>query len=176
MIFVETRIAGAFMVEPEPIPDTRGFFARIYDAQEFAARGLNTRWVQSSISFNHQCGTWRGLHYQADPYPEIKWVRCTRGAIYDVIVDMRADSPTFKQWIAVELAQANRRALYIPAHCAHGFLTLQDDTEVFYEISEINHSECARGVRWDDPALALHLPRPITVISEQDRLYPNLEA
>ena len=158
MIFAETKLKGAYVIEPERLEDERGFFARTFGHEEFAAHGLRNRFVQCSISFNQKKGTLRGMHYQVAPYEEAKLVRCTMGAIYDVIIDLRSGSPTFKQWVAVELTAQNRNMLYVPEGLAHGFQSLEDDTEVFYQISEFYHPESARGIRWDDPALAIEWP------------------
>jgi dTDP-4-dehydrorhamnose 3,5-epimerase len=172
VIFTETKLKGAFVIEPERIEDERGFFARTFCEREFEARGLNARVAQCSISFNRKKGTLRGMHYQVAPHEEAKLVRCTRGAIYDVIIDLRADSPTFRQWVAVELTEDNRRMLYIPEGFAHGFQTLEDNTEVFYQISEFYHPESARGVRWDDPAFGIDWPpEDQRVISARDQDY-----
>lgn len=168
MIFEETQLKGAFIIEPERLEDERGFFARMWCAREFAAHGLNPNLVQSSISFNKKKGTLRGMHYQAPPNAETKLVRCTQGRVYDVIVDIRADSPTFGQWVAVELSAENRRMLYISEGFAHGFQTLEDNTELFYQMTEFYASESARGARWDDPAFGVEWPLDITVISEKD--------
>ena len=155
MKFIPTRIAGACLIEPELIQDERGFFARAWCKEEFIAQGLNPQFVQCSISFNVRKGTLRGMHYQAKPHEEAKLVRCTRGAIYDVIVDLRPASATFKQWVAVELTADNRKMLYVPEGIAHGFQTLEDQTEVFYQMSEFYHPESARGIRWDDPVFKI---------------------
>lgn len=171
MIFTETKLTGAYIIEPERLEDERGFFARSWCRQEFEARGLNPRLVQCNISFNRKKGTLRGMHYQADPYPEAKLVRCTRGAIYDVIIDLRLNSTTFKQWVAVDLTDDNRQMLYVPENFAHGFVTLTDNTEVFYQMSEFYHPECAAGVRWDDPALRIEWPVPVKIASEKDQKY-----
>jgi dTDP-4-dehydrorhamnose 3,5-epimerase len=173
MIFIETRLKGAFVIEPEPRHDERGFFARTWCQREFAAAGLSPQWVQCNISFNTQLGTLRGMHYQAAPYEEAKLVRCTMGAIYDVIIDLRAESPTFRQWLAVELSAENRRMLFIPQGFAHGFQTLAADTEVFYQMSQFYVPEYARGVRWDDPAFKVSWPAEQRIISERDRVFPD---
>jgi dTDP-4-dehydrorhamnose 3,5-epimerase len=156
--FQETSLRGAFVLDPERREDERGFFARTWCREEFAAHGLADDWVQCNVSFNRRRGTLRGLHYQEPPWGEAKLIRCTLGALYDVIVDLRRDSPTFRRWAAVELTAANRRLLYVPAGFAHGFQTLADDTEVFYQMSEYYRPEAARGVRWDDPVLAVAWP------------------
>ena len=175
MRFIATRLQGVTIIEPEPLEDDRGFFARVWCRQEFEAQHLETRLAQCSISVNRLKGTLRGLHYQDEPYPETKVVRCTAGAIYDVAVDVRRPSATFKQWVAVELTATNRRMLYIPAGVAHGLLTLEDNTEVFYQISEFYHPECARGVRWNDPAFKIEWPLKPVVISPRDQQYPDFD-
>ena len=175
MIFGPTGIGGVWVIEPERFEDERGFFARTWDAGEFERRGLNGRLVQCSISYNGHRGTLRGLHYQAAPHEEAKLVRCTAGAIFDVAVDLRPDSPTYTRWFGVELSADNRLALYIPEGCAHGFLTLADDSEVLYQISELWAPDAARGVRWDDPAFRIRLPGEVVVINERDRTYPDFE-
>jgi len=173
MIFTETKLRGSFIIDVEPREDERGFFARSWCEDEFRIHGLNSRLVQCNISFNNKRGTLRGIHYQAAPFPEAKLVRCTMGAIYDVIIDLRADSLTFKQWISVELTAENRRALYIPKDFAHGFQTLMDHTEVFYQMSEFYHPECARGVRWNDLAFGIVWPVAPRIISQQDAGYAD---
>jgi dTDP-4-dehydrorhamnose 3,5-epimerase len=173
MIFQELAIAGVYLIEPEEVHDQRGFFARTWCQQEFAQQGLHDRLTQCNISFNHRRGTLRGMHYQAAPYGEVKLVRCTAGAIYDVVVDVRADSPTFSQWVAVELTAVNRRQLYIPIGVAHGFLTLADATEVFYQMAGNYQATAACGLRWNDPALGIEWPQDPVVINDRDRQYPN---
>ncbi|CAD5935875.1 MAG: dTDP-4-dehydrorhamnose 3,5-epimerase [Planktothrix agardhii KL2] len=174
MKFTETQLKGAYIIEPELIRDERGFFARSWCQKEFTERGLNPNLVQCNISFNLKKGTLRGMHYQAKPHEEAKLVRCTMGAIYDVIVDIRPESPTFKQWVAVELTAENRKMLYIPEGMAHGFQTLVDNTEVFYQMSEFYHPESATGVRWDDPIFRIiWLETSSMIISEKDKSYPN---
>ena len=174
MILRETEISGAFVVEPEPIPDERGSFARIFDEAEFAEHGLDTAFGQWSVSFNERAGTLRGMHFQREPHAETKLVRCTRGALYDVIVDLRPGSPAFRRWTAVELSADNRCALYIPKGLAHGFQTLVDETEVAYAISEPYDPESADGVRWDDPAFGIDWPAAEErVMSEKDRSWPD---
>ncbi|WP_019877475.1 dTDP-4-dehydrorhamnose 3,5-epimerase [Sporichthya polymorpha] len=175
MIIEETKLPGAFVVTPERHVDDRGHFARAWCVDEFAAHGLTASWVQSNVSYNRRAGTLRGLHYQADPRPETKLVRCTRGAVYDVIVDLRPESPTHRQWTAVELTEHNGVAAYVPAGFAHGFQTLVDDTELCYEMSEYYVPELARGVRWDDPVLGITWPAcDRRVISERDLALPGL--
>jgi dTDP-4-dehydrorhamnose 3,5-epimerase len=176
VIFCETRLKGVFEIDVEQMADARGFFARCWCRKEFESNGLNPGLVQCSISFNSLKGTLRGLHYQAAPYAEAKLVRCTSGALYDVVVDLRPQSPTFKQWIGVLLTPANRHMVYVPEGCAHGFLTLADETEVLYQMSEFYNPDSARGVRWDDPAFGIAWPRTVEVISERDRSYPDFEA
>lgn len=174
MTFKETRLKGAYTIEIEPLQDERGFFARTFCQKEFEEHGLNSSVVQCDISYNKKKGTLRGMHYQASPYGEAKLVSCTRGAIYDVIIDMRPQSATFKQWAAVELTAKNKKMLYIPEGFAHGFQTLEGDTEVFYQMSEFYHPEAARGVRWDDPAFGIEWPPTETrIISPKDRSYPE---
>jgi len=173
VIFTETRLRGAFIVEPERLADERGFFARTWCQREFEAHGLNPRLVQCNISFNRKKGTLRGMHYQVEPHAEAKLVRCTMGAIYDVIIDLRPESLTFRQWMAVELTAENRKMLYISEGLAHGFQTLEDKTEVFYQMSEFYHPECARGVRWNDPAFGIEWPADERIISVRDQQYPE---
>jgi dTDP-4-dehydrorhamnose 3,5-epimerase len=155
------------------LQDERGFFARSFSQDEFEAHGLKTHSVQCNVSYNHKKGTLRGMHYQAAPFAEAKLVRCTMGAVYDVIVDLRPDSLTFMQWIAAELSANNRRMFYIPEGLAHGFQTLEDGSEVFYQMTEVYHPECARGVRCDDPAFGIEWPLPVSVISAKDKTYPD---
>jgi dTDP-4-dehydrorhamnose 3,5-epimerase len=175
VLFRETSLQGVFLIEVERRTDERGFFARTWCRSEFAAHGLCLDWVQSSFSFNRARGTLRGLHYQASPNAETKLIRCTMGALYDVVVDIRPDSPEFGRWIGLELTAQNRRLLYIPKGFAHGFQTLVDDTEVFYQISEHYCPESARGVRWNDPLLGIQWPAcDKRVISARDQEYPNL--
>lgn len=175
MIFVPTRLAGATIVEPERKTDERGFFARVWCRQEFAHHGIDAHVVQASISHNRHAGTLRGMHFAWPPSREGKLVRCERGAIYDVIIDLRPDSATFRQHLAVELNQDNRRALYIPPGFAHGFQTLADDTEVLYMMTDFYRAELADGFRFDDPAFDIRWPRPVTVIVERDRTYPDFD-
>jgi len=171
--FLETPLRGAYVLEPEKLPDERGFFARVWCADELGAHGLCSAWVQSSISFNDKAGTLRGMHYQAAPYEETKLVTCTAGAVLDVIVDLRADSPTFCGWFAAELTARNNVTLYVPCGFAHGFLTLEGGSVLQYHISEYHHPESTRGVRWDDPAFAIQWPGEPHVISQRDREYPD---
>jgi len=172
MIFRETPLAGAFVLEPELVQDERGFFARTWSRDEFTARGLDPEIAQCSVSYNHRRGTLRGLHFQAAPHEEVKLVRCVRGALWDVIVDVRPGSPTRGRFFGLALSAAARNALYIPKGMAHGFVTLEDETEVFYQISAPYSPEHARGYRWDDPTFAIPWPEPVAVISERDRNLP----
>lgn len=176
MIFKATELPGAYIIDPEPFVDERGFFARMWSQEEFAARGLNSKLVQCNTSLNKLKGTLRGMHYQIRPHEEVKLVRCTAGTIYDVMVDLRQDSPTHGRWTGVELSARNRRMVYIPEGFAHGFQTLEDETEVFYQVSEYYHQESARGVRWDDPAFGIDWPLATSVISERDRSHPFIDA
>lgn len=173
MIFRETKLQGAFIIEPELLEDERGFFARTFCRKEFEMNGLNPFQAQSSISYNMKKGTLRGLHYQQPPYAEVKVVCCTMGAIYDVILDIRPESPTFKRWAPFELSAENHHLLYIPEGFAHGFQTLQDHTEVYYQMSEFYHPEAAKGIRWNDPTFDITWPIEVFIISEKDRLSPD---
>jgi len=175
MLFYETKLPGVFEIHLEPYPDDRGFFARTWCQTEFEAHGLNPRLVQCSISFNARKGTLRGLHFQIPPYAEAKLVRCTKGAIYDVVLDLRPQSPTYRQWIGVTLTAANRAMVYIPEGCGHGFITLEDQSEVFYQMSEFYHQEAARGGRWNDAAFRIAWPFAPEIISERDRTYPDFQ-
>ena len=175
MIFKETELKGAFIVELERLEDERGFFARTFCEQEFRDSGIGFRVVQCNLSFNKKRGTLRGMHYQIAPFEEAKLVRCTRGAIYDVIIDLRPESPTFMRWVAVELTEENYQMLYIPEGFAHGFQTLEDNTEVFYLMSQFYKPECARGVRWNDPVFGVQWPLPVSVISRKDMSYPDFK-
>jgi dTDP-4-dehydrorhamnose 3,5-epimerase len=174
MNFTKTALEGAFIIEPELLRDERGFFASTWSQQEFAGQGLHAPLVQANVSLNIRRGTLRGMHFQISPHQEAKLVRCTAGSIFDVIIDLRKDSPTFHQWVGVELSGSNRLLLYVPEGFAHGFQTLADNTEVAYQISEYYHPDSARGVRWDDPAFGIKWPLPVTVISERDRNHPLL--
>ncbi len=175
MRFVPTPFEGAFIIELELLEDERGYFARTFCQNEFQARGAAPVVAQCNISFNRRRGTLRGLHYQAKPHEEAKLVRCTRGAIWDVIVDLRGGSATLFHWFAAELTADNLRALYAPPGFAHGFQTLADDSEVLYQMSEFYHPESARGVRWDDPVIGITWPIRDPVLSLNDRSYPLLE-
>jgi len=175
MIFTRTKLAGVVQVDLSSHGDERGFFARSWCAREFAAEGLNATTVQCNVSFNATKGTLRGMHYQDAPHPEAKLVRVTQGAIFDVAIDLRPDSPTFTQWVGTILSAENRRALFVPEGCAHGFLTLADNSEVFYQMSEFYHPELSRGVRYNDPAFRIEWPGTIEVISERDNTYPGFK-
>jgi dTDP-4-dehydrorhamnose 3,5-epimerase len=172
--FVPAPLAGAFLVELDRLDDERGFFARAFCQDEFRAHGLSPAIAQCNVSWNRRRGTLRGLHFQVAPHEEAKLVRCTRGAIWDVMVDLRPASATKLRWHAVELSADNRRALYIPEGFAHGFQTLVDDSEVLYQMSAFYHPECARGLRWDDPAIAIRWPLAEPIVSDKDRSYALL--
>jgi len=173
--FLPTPLEGAFIVEPELLEDERGSFARSFCQEEFRAHGLDPVVVQCNVSFNKRRGVLRGLHYQVKPHEEAKLVRCTRGAIWDVIVDLREGAATRYRWFATELTADNRRALYIPKGFAHGFQTLADDSEVFYQMSEFYHPESARGIRWNDPAIGIAWPLADPLVSLRDQSYPLIE-
>lgn len=173
MIFTRTIIHGAFIIEPERLEDERGFFARTWCQESFEAHKCNPKLVQCNISFSRAKGTLRGMHYQTFPYQEAKLVRCTMGCIYDVIIDLRPESETFKQSLAVDLTAGNRTMLYIPEGVAHGFLTMAENTEVFYQMSEFYNPNYARGVRWNDPAFGVEWPLDVQVISDRDQNYPD---
>ena len=176
MKLAQTPLAGLYVIELDRLADERGFFARSFCAREFAALGLDARVAQCNVSFNEKRGTLRGLHFQIAPHEEAKLVRCSRGAIYDVAVDIRPASPTYTRWYATELTADNRRMLFIPGGFAHGFQTLADATEVFYQMSEFYHPESARGLRFDDPSLGISWPLADPIMSDKDRTYPLLEA
>lgn len=173
MKFVPGRLAGVFRIELEEVEDDRGFFARSWSIDEAEAHGLNVRVVQCNVSFNRRRGTLRGLHYQVAPHEEAKLVRVTRGALIDVLLDVRRDSPTYRQWERFELTDANRSAVYVPEGVAHGFQTLTDQTEVFYQISAGYAPEFARGVRWNDPAFNIDWPLPDPILSARDAAFPD---
>jgi dTDP-4-dehydrorhamnose 3,5-epimerase len=175
MLFYETKLPGVFEIHLELHSDDRGFFARSWCEKEFEDHGLNSNLVQCNISFNKRKGTLRGMHFQAPPHAEAKFVRCTRGAIYDVVLDLRPSSPTYKEWVAATLTATNRCMIYIPEGCAHGFLTLEAGAEVSYQMSEFYNPESALGVRWNDPAFHIVWPEQVKVISDRDRTYPNFE-
>jgi dTDP-4-dehydrorhamnose 3,5-epimerase len=173
MIFTETPLYGAYIIDLKRLEDERGFFARSWCQREFIEQGLDPCVVQCNISFNRLKGTLRGMHYQCVPYAEAKLVRCTRGSIYDVLLDLRSDSPTYLHWVAVELTAENRRAVYIPKGLAHGFETLEDDSEIFYQMSEFYVPGAARGVRWNDPSFKIFWPEKVSVISPKDQGYED---
>ena len=175
MKFIKTKLKGAFLMDLEFLTDERGFFARTCCRKEFEQHGLNSDWVQCNISYNKRKGTLRGMHYQVDPYAETKLVRCTMGAIYDVIVDLRPDSKTYRQWIAAELSAENRKMIYIPQGFAHGFQTLVDNSEVFYQMSAFYAPECARAVRWNDPQFEIRWPETERTISQKDKMIEDFE-
>jgi len=176
MLFTETALQGAFLIDIAPIPDERGFFARTWAPEEFQKRGLDPTLVQCNASWNRKKGTLRGMHFQNEPFSEVKIVRCTGGAMLDVIVDLRKSSKTYCQWTSVELTASNHRALYIPKGLAHGFITLTDDVEVYYHVSAPFSPSHATGVRWNDPAFKITWPFAPTVISEKDRAWPDFAA
>jgi dTDP-4-dehydrorhamnose 3,5-epimerase len=173
VIFIETRLKGAFILEMERREDDRGFFARSWCQREFEAHQLNPKLAQCNVSFNRRKGTLRGMHYSAAPFEEAKLVRCTAGAAYDVIIDLRRDSPTYRQHVGEVLSAANHRMLYVPEGFAHGFQTLEDNTEIFYQMSQFYSPEHARGVRFDDPAFAIEWMLPEPVMLDRDRNYPD---
>jgi dTDP-4-dehydrorhamnose 3,5-epimerase len=175
IVFTESALPGAYLVDLAPASDARGFFARTYCPEEFAARGLGPALSQCSVSFNTRKATLRGMHYQIAPHEEHKLVRCTAGAIFDVIVDLRPASAHFRRWLGVELSAQNRRALFVPPGFAHGFITLSDDSEVFYMISAAYSAAHSRGVRWDDPAFGIEWPLQPSIIAARDAQYPLLD-
>lgn len=176
MIFRECDLPGVWIIEPQPIRDSRGSFARTYCAEQFAAHGLNTDWVQNSISVNRRKRTLRGLHFQCAPSAEIKLIRCTSGAAFDVAVDIRPDSPTYRRWAGIELAAESGRMVYLPEGIAHGFQTLADGTEIFYQMSASYDPKCVRGYRFDDPAFDIDWPLETPIMSDRDLALPCLEA
>lgn len=173
LTFAELSIKGAFVLDLELKEDERGFFATSWSKHEFARRDLDSELSECNVSFNKNKGTLRGMHYQAEPYGQTKLVRCTQGAIYDVIVDLRPDSPTFKKWEGFELTARNRRMLYIPRGLAHGFQAIEDASEVLYQMAQPFNAAAGRGVRWNDPAFGISWPLPVSVISPRDRDYPD---
>lgn len=175
MIFTETKLKGAFLIDLEIRADDRGGFARYFCAHEFEAHGLKPTVAQCNLSFNYKAGTLRGMHYQTAPACETKLIRCTKGAIYDVIIDIRPDSPTYLQHIGVELTETNRRALYVPELFAHGYMALTDDAEVVYQVGEFYSPGYERGIRYDDPVFNIEWPLPVTVISEKDAAWSAFE-
>jgi dTDP-4-dehydrorhamnose 3,5-epimerase len=176
MIFTPTEIEDVFVVELEKREDDRGFFARGFCVREFENHGMNLQVVQANISYNRHKGTLRGMHYQVAPCEETKFLRCTKGSIYDVVIDMRADSRTYKKWFGVDLSDKNYKMLYVPRNFAHGFQTLEDDTEVMYLVSEFYAPETERGVRYDDPIFDIQWPLPVAQISDRDARWPDYHA
>lgn len=174
MIFTELELKGVWVIEAERLNDERGFFARTFCADEFAAHGLNAAIAQCNVSYNARRGTLRGLHFQAPPHAEAKVVRCTAGSVFDVVVDIRPGSPTFKRWLGLELSAPNRKMLYVPEGYAHGFQTLEDRTELFYQMSTSYAQSAARGIRWNDAALAIAWPLSNPTISTRDATFPSL--
>ena len=174
MIFSETPLLGAFVIDLEMLVDERGFFARAWCENEFREHGLETRVVQCNMSYNQEAGTLRGLHFQRPPQSETKVIRCTRGAIWDVIVDLREDSPTYREWFGIELTAENRRMLYVPEHFAHGYITLVPETETFYQVSEFYSPGYEGGIRWNDSAIGIQWPEvDVRVISDKDASHPD---
>lgn len=174
MTFTETPIAGLWVIELEPVRDHRGFFARTFCEDDFRARGLESHVAECSIAFNARAGTLRGMHYQREPHGQVKLVRCARGAVYDAVIDLRPHSATYRQWFAVELTAENGRMLYIPKGLAHGYQTVEDGTEISYQMSSPHHPEAAAGVRWNDPAFGVPWPREVTVIADRDATYRDV--
>jgi dTDP-4-dehydrorhamnose 3,5-epimerase len=174
MIFTETKLRGSFIIEMEPIRDMRGFFARTWCKKEFEEHGLKSTLVQANITFNREKGTLRGMHYQVAPYQEVKVVRCIKGALFDVIIDLRPDSPTYREWVGIELTENNYRMLYLPEGFAHGYKTLEDSTEVSYLVSQFYCPESERGIRWNDPGFGIEWPETRElVISDKDKNWPD---
>lgn len=172
MIFTETALKGAFILEIKKIEDERGFFGRSWCQKEFEDHGLVSSIVQTNVSFNKYKATLRGIHYQAAPYEETKLVRCTRGSIFDVIVDLRKESATYKSWIGVELNSSNYKLLYVPKNFGHAYITLEDDTEVTYQVSEFYAPGAEKGIRWNDPNIGIEWPIVPEIISEKDQIQP----
>ena len=175
MKFIETLLPGAYIIELEKYADERGYFARTYCQKEFRSRGLHDTFVQSNVSYNRQKGTLRGMHYQAEPYGEVKVVTCTAGEIYDVIIDLRPDSETYCRWFGVSLSETYEQSLYIPKGFAHGFQTIRDNSIVHYQMGEFYQPDYARGVRWDDPIFGIQWPLPVSTVSEKDSNYPDFK-
>ena len=175
MKFRETKVAGAYVIDVDRISDDRGFFGRIWCSKEFGDQSLTRRIEQINVGFSPKQGTLRGMHYQVAPFLEVKVVRCTRGAVYDVVVDLRSESPTFGKWDAAELTQDNLSMMYVPEGCAHGYLTLTPDSEIYYIASEVYAPDQARGIRYDDPMFGVEWPAPVTVISDGDRNWPDFQ-
>lgn len=176
MLFTETRLKGAYTIDIEPHEDTRGFFARVWCKNEFAEQGLVSDLAQCSVAYNRRKGTLRGMHYLQAPHAEVKLIRCTKGAVYDVIIDLRPDSDTCRQWLGLELTEENHRTIYIPEGFAHGYMTLRDDTELFYQMSQIYVPEADTGVRWNDPAFGIEWPHVADmIIAERDQTWPLVD-
>lgn len=175
MKFTETKLAGAYIIDLHQLEDDRGFFARTFCTQELEEHGLISDVKQANMSRNPKAGTMRGMHYQVDPYQETKLVRCTRGALYDVIIDLRKDSPTYKEWIGVELSEENGRALFVPRDFAHGFVTLTDDTDAFYIVSQSYVPGAEAGIRWNDPQFGIEWPIEPTLVSDKDANWPDYQ-
>jgi dTDP-4-dehydrorhamnose 3,5-epimerase len=173
MIFTETALKGAFILEVKQLEDERGFFGRTWCKKEMEDHGLNGNVVQANMSYNKKKGTVRGMHFQNPPYAETKLIRCTKGAIYDVIIDLRKDSPTYKQWIGVELTEQNHKMLYVPENFAHGFITLEDNTEVAYQVTQYYTPGAEGGIRWDDPSFTIQWPVPVELVSDKDQNHPD---
>lgn len=173
MIFSDTTVQGAYLIAPEPREDQRGLFARIWCSEEFAAQGLESNYVQANIGYNIRAGTLRGMHFQIAPHGEVKLVRCMSGAVYDVVLDLRPESPTYLQWYGVELTGENFLSLYIPIGCAHGYQTLSDGTTLMYHTSHVYAAQSAGGVRFDDPQFGIEWPLPVSAISDADTSWPN---
>lgn len=172
MFFTETELKGAFVIDVNKLNDNRGFFGRTWCQEEMEAHGLNGNVVQSNTSFNIHKGTLRGMHYQKHPYEETKLVRCTKGSVYDVIVDLRPDSPTFKKWLGVQLSENDHRMIYVPEKFAHGYLTLEDNSEVTYLVTQFHKPGSEGGLRWNDPEIGITWPNKINIISEKDKNHP----
>jgi dTDP-4-dehydrorhamnose 3,5-epimerase len=175
MKFIPTPLPGAFVIEPQLLPDERGFFTSTFSRKQFADHGCNPELFECNVSFNRKAGTLRGMHFQRPPHAQSKLVRCTRGAIWDAIIDLRPESPTFKKWFGAELTADNRRQLYIPEGFAHGFITLADETEVFYQMGNVYNAAATGGVRWNDPAFGIQWPREVSVIIQRDATYPDFK-
>ncbi len=176
MIFTETKLKGAYIVDMEARRDERGYFSRVWCQKEFEQQGLNTNLVQCNIAFNNQAGILRGMHFQRQPWSEVKLVRCTKGAVFDAIVDMREESPSYQEWIGVELTEENHRMLYVPEGFAHGYLTLKENSELFYQVSQFYTPEAEGGIRWNDPLIGIEWPEMgELLISDKDKAWPLLE-
>lgn len=175
MIFKETPLKGAFEIEVQKIDDERGFFGRLWCEKELKAHGLNTNIVQSNVSLSKNKGTLRGMHFQRNPFQETKLVRCTKGAVYDVIIDLRPDSPTFKKWHGVKLSEEKHNMIYVPENFAHGFLTLEDHSEVYYLVTQFYNKDMEAGLRWNDPAFGIDWPEIVQEISTKDNKHPDFD-